>query len=99
VFFEIMWYSLDDLVFLILPNLQSPHLFNNKGYSNVPHGEVWVLEGGKVLTEGTHFLSPFSKVKAVKNTDPISFGVVSPALNSKGPYLFNSFLKSTPDHS
>lgn len=64
---------------------------NLGGYSNVPYGEVWVLEGGKALTEGSHILSPFSKVKAVKNTHPISFGVVSPALNTKDGVSVNAY--------
>ncbi|KAJ3315520.1 hypothetical protein HDU76_002178 [Blyttiomyces sp. JEL0837] len=61
------------------------------GYSHVPYGEVWVLEGGKVLTEGGHFLTPFAKVKAVKNVHPISFGVISPALKSKDGASVNAY--------
>ncbi|KAJ3416679.1 hypothetical protein HDV05_000509 [Chytridiales sp. JEL 0842] len=61
------------------------------GLSVVPFGEAWVLDNGKVLTEGTHFLLPFSKVKAVKNVHPVSFGVVSPAIQSKDGSSVNAY--------
>lgn len=61
------------------------------GYSRVPYGEVWVLNGGKVVPEGNHFLSPFAKVLAVKNTHPISMGVVSPPLTSKDGVSVNAY--------
>ena len=45
------------------------------------------MNNGSVLNEGHHFLAPFGKVVAVKNTHPISMGVVSPALKTKGIYF------------
>ncbi|KAJ1562205.1 hypothetical protein HK405_014768 [Cladochytrium tenue] len=61
------------------------------GYTHVPYGEVWVLKSGKVLNEGTHFLLSLSSVKAVKNTHPISFGVVSPAVTTKDGVSVNAY--------
>ncbi|KAJ3298956.1 hypothetical protein BCR33DRAFT_711492 [Rhizoclosmatium globosum] len=61
------------------------------GLTQVPFGEVWVLENGSVLKEGSHFLLPFSKVRAVKNVHPISFGVVSPALKSADGVSVNAY--------
>ncbi|KAI9331543.1 hypothetical protein DFJ73DRAFT_70447 [Zopfochytrium polystomum] len=61
------------------------------GYSHVPYGEAWVLTSGKVLSEGSHFLSPFSKIKAVKNIHPVSFGVVSPTISTKDGVSVNAY--------
>ncbi|KAJ3027506.1 UNVERIFIED_CONTAM: hypothetical protein HDU68_003694 [Siphonaria sp. JEL0065] len=61
------------------------------GFTQVPFGEVWVLENGSVLKEGSHFLAPFTKVRAVKNVHTISFGVVSPALKSQDGVSVNAY--------
>ncbi|KAI9342900.1 hypothetical protein BDR26DRAFT_858956 [Obelidium mucronatum] len=61
------------------------------GFTQVPYGEVWVLENGSVLKEGSHFLAPFTKVRAVKNIHTISFGVVSPALKSQDGVSVNAY--------
>jgi hypothetical protein len=84
--------------FLFLFNISSEteclYLFflKKKGYSYVPYGEAWVTNSGSVLNEGHHFLAPFGKVVAVKNTHPVSMGVVSPALKTKGDFLIIFFL-------
>ncbi|KAJ3203272.1 hypothetical protein HDU83_008743 [Entophlyctis luteolus] len=61
------------------------------GVTSVPFGEVWVTESGSVLSAGTHFTLPFTKVKAVKSVHTISFGVVSPALKSKDGVSVNAY--------
>ncbi|KAJ3060703.1 hypothetical protein HDU98_003368, partial [Podochytrium sp. JEL0797] len=61
------------------------------GLTQVPYGEVWVMENGSVLKEGSHFLMPFSKVRAVKNIHTVSFGVVSPALKSQDGVSVNAY--------
>ncbi|KAI8612791.1 hypothetical protein BC830DRAFT_1135167 [Chytriomyces sp. MP71] len=60
------------------------------GFTQVPYGEVWVLENGSVLKAGIHFSFP-SKVRAVKNVHSISFGVVSPALKSADGVSVNAY--------
>ncbi|KAJ3244617.1 hypothetical protein HDU78_010723 [Chytriomyces hyalinus] len=60
------------------------------GLTQVPYGEVWVLENGSVLKEGNHICLP-SKVKAVKNIHTVSFGVVSPALKSQDGVSVNAY--------
>ncbi|KAJ3101898.1 hypothetical protein HDU96_009845 [Phlyctochytrium bullatum] len=65
------------------------------GLSYVPYGEVWVVERGssvRVLTEGSHILLPFvDKVKAVKNSNIVSMGIVSPAIKSADGVSVNAY--------
>ncbi|KAJ3220385.1 hypothetical protein HDU67_000052 [Dinochytrium kinnereticum] len=65
------------------------------GYSRVPYGEVWVIERGsstRLLTEGSHILLPFvDKVKAIKNTNTISMGIVSPTVKSADGASVNAY--------
>ncbi|KAJ3096789.1 hypothetical protein HDU97_005576 [Phlyctochytrium planicorne] len=65
------------------------------GYSHVPYGEVWVVQRGsstRVLSEGNHVIFPFlDKVKAVKNVNTISMGIVSPTVKSADGAAVNAY--------
>lgn len=47
------------------------------GFTFVPFGEVWVTKSGKVLNAGLNWITPFSKIQAVKTPGPISMGIIS----------------------